>query len=139
MPQLFLNIDREKVQTLDVPISAVFDTLQSYLGTNYVNDFNFLGRTYQVNVQADSGFRADPDQIRRLYARNNSGGMVPLGSLLDVQRITGPDVVGHYNVYPAALIQGAANRGSARARRSRRWSESAGIFCRANLVLSGPS
>jgi len=111
VPQLFLNIDREKVQTLDVPISAVFDTLQSYLGTNYVNDFNFLGRTYQVNVQADSGFRADPDQIRRLYARNNSGGMVPLGSLLDVQRITGPDVVGHYNVYPAALIQGAAQPG----------------------------
>ncbi len=111
VPQLFLNIDREKVQTLDVPISAVFDTLQSYLGTNYVNDFNFLGRTYQVNLQADSGFRANPDEIRRMYARNNSGGMVPLGSLLDVQRITGPDTVGHYNVYPSALIQGATQPG----------------------------
>jgi multidrug efflux pump len=111
VPQLFLNIDREKVQTLDVPISSVFDTLQSYLGANYVNDFNFLGRTYQVNVQADADFRKSADQIRRMYTRNNSGGMVPLGSLLDVQQINGPDTVGHYNVYPAALIQGAAAPG----------------------------
>ncbi|HEY4813745.1 MAG TPA: multidrug efflux RND transporter permease subunit [Chthoniobacterales bacterium] len=111
VPQLFLNIDREKVQTMDVPISSVFDTLQSYLGTNYVNDFNFLGRTYQVNVQSDADFRKSPDQIRRMYTRNNSGGMVPLGSLLDVQQINGPDTVGHYNVYPAALIQGAAAPG----------------------------
>jgi multidrug efflux pump len=107
VPQLFLNIDREKVRTLDVPISSVFDTLQSYLGTNYVNDFNFLGRTYQVNLQGDSAFRADPNQISRMYTRNSTGGMVPLGSLMDVQRITGPDTVSHYNVYPAALIQGA--------------------------------
>jgi multidrug efflux pump len=111
VPQLFLNIDREKVQTMDVPISSVFDTLQSYLGTNYVNDFNFLGRTYQVNVQSDADFRKSADQIRRMYTRNNSGGMVPLGSLLDVQQINGPDTVGHYNVYPAALIQGAAAPG----------------------------
>jgi multidrug efflux pump len=105
-PQLFLNIDREKVQTLNVPISSVFNTLQSYLGSNYVGDFNFLGRTYQVNLQGDAAFRSDPNQILRMYTRNNSGGMVPLGSLMDVQRISGPDTVGHYNVYPAALIQG---------------------------------
>jgi multidrug efflux pump len=107
VPQLFLDIDREKAQTLNVPMSSVFDTLQSYLGTNYVNDFNFLGRTYQVNVQADAAFRADPNQIQRMYTRNSSGGMVPLGSLMRVERINGPDAVGHYNVYPAALIQGA--------------------------------
>jgi len=107
VPQLFLNIDREKVRTLNVPISSVFDTLQTYLGTNYVNDFNFLGRTYQVNLQGDAAFRADPNQILRMYTRNSTGGMVPLGSLMDVQRITGPDTVSHYNVYPAALIQGA--------------------------------
>src|ERR1700761_5594308 len=107
VPQLFLNIDREKVRTLNVPISSVFDTLQTYLGTNYVNDFNFLGRTYQVNLQGDSAFRADPNQILRMYTRNSTGGMVPLGSLMNVQRITGPDTVSHYNVYPAALIQGA--------------------------------
>ncbi|HXM26217.1 MAG TPA: multidrug efflux RND transporter permease subunit [Chthoniobacterales bacterium] len=105
-PQLFLNIDREKVQSMNVPISSVFNTLQSYLGSNYVGDFNFLGRTYQVNLQGDAAFRSDPNQILRMYARNNTGGMVPLGSLMDVQRINGPDTVGHYNVYPAALIQG---------------------------------
>jgi multidrug efflux pump len=111
VPQLFLNIDREKVQTLNVPISSVFDTLQSYLGTNYVNDFNFLGRTYQVNLQGEAAFRSDPNQILRMYTRNRTGGMVPLGSLLEVQRITGPDTVSHYNVYPAALIQGSTLRG----------------------------
>src|SRR6267378_3221947 len=106
-PQLFLNIDREKVQALNVPISSVFNTLQSYLGSNYVDDFNFLGRTYQVNLQSDAAFRSDPNQILRMYTRNNTGGMVPLGSLMDVQRINGPDTVGHYNFIPAALIQGA--------------------------------
>src|SRR5258708_7083501 len=105
-PQLFLNIDREKVQSMNVPISSVFNTLQSYLGSNYVGDLHFLGRTYQVNLQGDAAFRSDPNQILRMYARNNTGGMVPLGSLMDVQRINGPDTVGHYNVYPAALIQG---------------------------------
>jgi multidrug efflux pump subunit AcrB len=62
--------------TLNVPISSVFDTLQSYLGTNYVNDFNFLGRTYQVNLQGDSAFRSDPNEILRMYTRNSTGGMV---------------------------------------------------------------
>jgi multidrug efflux pump len=107
VPQLFLDIDREKAQTLNVPMNSVFNTLQTYLGTNYVNDFNFLGRTYQVNVQADAAFRAEQDQIQRMYTRNSTGGMVPLGSLMRVKRINAPDAVGHYNVYPAALIQGA--------------------------------
>lgn len=107
VPQLFLDIDREKAQTLNVPMNSVFNTLQTYLGTNYVNDFNFLGRTYQVNVQADAAFRAEQDQIQRMYTRNSTGGMVPLGSLMQVKRINAPDAVGHYNVYPAALIQGA--------------------------------
>jgi multidrug efflux pump len=107
VPQLFLNIDREKVQTLNVPISSVFAALQSYLGTNYANDFNFLGRTYQVNLQSEAAFRSDPSQIRRMYTRNSTGGMVPLGSLMDIQRTNGPDTVSHYNVHPAALIQGA--------------------------------
>ncbi len=106
VPQLFLNIDREKVQTLNVPISSVFAALQSYLGTNYANDFNFLGRTYQVNLQSDAAFRSDPTQIQRMYTRNSTGGMVPLGSLMDIQRTNGPDTVSHYNVHPAALIQG---------------------------------
>jgi multidrug efflux pump len=107
VPEFFLNIDREKVQTLNVPISSVFAALQSYLGTNYANDFNFLGRTYQVNLQSDAAFRSDPSQIQRMYTRNSTGGMVPLGSLMNIQRTDGPDTVSHYNVHPAALIQGA--------------------------------
>ena len=111
VPQLFLNIDREKLMTLNVPISSVFATLQSYLGSNYVDDFNFLGRTYQVNLQGDADFRSNPDRILRMYTRNTTGGMVPLGSLMEVERIAGPDTVSHYNVYPAALIQGATSPG----------------------------
>src|SRR4029077_13909872 len=102
-----LKIDREKAQTLGGSMNAIFTALQSYLGTNFVNNFNFLGRTYQVNLQGDTAFRSNPDQIRRIYVRNDKGGMVPLGSVLDVHRITGPDTVYHYNVYPAALIQGS--------------------------------
>jgi multidrug efflux pump len=106
VPQFYLDIDREKVQTLNVPISSVFTALQSYLGTNYVGDFNFIGRTYQVNLQGDAAFRSDPNQTLRMYTRNSTGGMVPMGSFMDFQRINGPDAVSHYNVYPAALIQG---------------------------------
>jgi multidrug efflux pump len=111
VPQLFLKIDREKAQTLGVLMNSIFTALQSYLGTNFVNNFNFLGRTYQVNLQGDTAFRSNPDQIRRIYVRNRRGGMVPLGSLLDVHRITGPDTVYHYNIYPAALIQGGTEPG----------------------------
>jgi multidrug efflux pump len=107
VPQLYLDIDREKVQTLNVPISSVFTALQSYLGSNYVDDFNFIGRTYQVNLQGDSAFRSNPEKILNMYTRNSTGGMVPLGSLMQVRRINGPDTVSHYNVYPAAPIQGA--------------------------------
>jgi multidrug efflux pump len=105
VPQLFLDFDREKVETLGVPISSVFDTLQSYLGSNYVGDFNFLGRTYQVNLEGDAVFRSDPNRILGMYLRTNTGGLVPFGSFTKVERITGPDNVSHYNVYPAALIQ----------------------------------
>jgi multidrug efflux pump len=107
VPQIYLNIDREKAEALDVPIDSVFQTLQAYLGAYYVNDFNFLGRTFQVNLQADSSFRVRPDQIGSLYTRNATGGMVPLGTLLDVQEINAPDKIMHYNLYPAADLNGA--------------------------------
>jgi multidrug efflux pump len=106
VPQIYLNIDRDKAEALDVPIESVFQTLQTYLGSIYINDFNFLGRTYQVNLQADAQFRVRADQIRNLYARNGSGGMVPLGTLLDVQEINAPDKIMHYNIYPSAEING---------------------------------
>jgi len=106
VPQLYLNIDRRKAETLDVPLNSVFDTLQAYLGSTYVNDFNFLNRTDQVNIQADAPFRVEPETIGQLYTRNNKNQMVPLGTLLDIQEINGPDKVMHYNIYPSAEING---------------------------------
>jgi multidrug efflux pump len=111
VPQLFVNIDRTKVQRLGVPISSVFDTLQTYLGATYVNDFNFLGRTYQVNVQASSDFRAQADQIGRLYTRNSQNKMVPLSTIADVQAVTGPDRITHYNLFTAADFFGSSVAG----------------------------
>jgi multidrug efflux pump len=106
VPQLYLDIDRRKVETLDVPIISLFNTLQAYLGSTYVNDFNFVNRTDEVNVQADAQFRIQPSSIRELYTRNNKNAMVPLGTLMAIRETTGPDKVMHYNVYPSAEING---------------------------------
>ena len=106
VPQIDADVDRERAKTYGVPLTEVFDTLQVYLGSLYVNDFNRFGRTYQVNVQAESEFRLQPEQIGRLKTRNEAGAMVPLGSLLTVRRAYGPDQVMHYNGYPAAEING---------------------------------
>ncbi|MBV8275476.1 MAG: efflux RND transporter permease subunit, partial [Verrucomicrobia bacterium] len=83
-PEVYLDIDRRKAETLGVPLNSVFDTLQAYLGSTYVNDFNFLNRVDQVNIQADNGFRLEPESIRGLYTRNQNNQMVPLGTLLNV-------------------------------------------------------
>jgi multidrug efflux pump len=106
VPQLYLDIDRRKAETLDVPLNSVFNTLQAYLGSTYVNDFNFLNRTDQVNIQGDAPFRVEPESIGQLYTRNNKNQMVPLGTLMDIQEINGPDKVMHYNIYPSAEISG---------------------------------
>jgi multidrug efflux pump len=106
VPQLYLDIDRRKVMTLGVPLNSVFNALQAYLGSTYVNDFNFINRTNQVNVQADARFRIQPQSIRQLYTRNDQNQMVPLGTLLDMRETAGPDKVMHYNVYPSAEISG---------------------------------
>jgi multidrug efflux pump len=92
---------------MGVPLKDVFDTLQIYLGSLYVNDFNSFGRTYQVVAQADSEFRMKPSDIAELKTRNQQGGMVPLGSLMSVKEITGPDKITRYNMYPAAEINGS--------------------------------
>ncbi|MDD1612968.1 MAG: efflux RND transporter permease subunit, partial [Methylococcaceae bacterium] len=107
VPQLFLDVDRTRVKSMDVPLKDVFDTLQIYLGSLYVNDFNAFGRTYQVVAQADSEFRMQPSDIAELKTRNVQGGMVPLGSLVDVKSIVGPDKITRYNMYPAAEINGS--------------------------------
>ena len=107
VPQIHLDIDRRKAETLDVPVNSVFSALQTYLGSDYINDFNFLGRVYEVYAEAGPQFRDKVENIRQLYTRNNSGEMVPLGTLLNVRETVGPDKVMHYNLYPSADINGA--------------------------------
>jgi gold/copper resistance efflux pump len=106
-----VDVDRVKAKTLGVPLSQVAETLQVYLGSLYVNDFNLLGRTYQVNVQADAAFRADADAVSRLWARNDRGEMVPLSALVTLRHAAGPDPVGRYNAHPSADVSGAAAPG----------------------------
>ncbi len=106
-PQLYADIDRTKVRTMGVAITDVFDALQAYLGSYYVNDFNRFGRTWQVNVQADARFRADAETIKQLKVRNADGDMVPLGAVVDVREAAGPVTITRYNMYPAATITGS--------------------------------
>ncbi|WP_166829299.1 efflux RND transporter permease subunit [Thalassoroseus pseudoceratinae] len=106
-PQIYADIDRTKVRMLDVPVNNVFNALQIYLGSVYVNDFNYLGRTYRVSAQAEAEFRDEISDIDRLRTRSNNGAIVPLGSLVNVQSITGPDRVVRYNLFPAADISGS--------------------------------
>jgi HAE1 family hydrophobic/amphiphilic exporter-1 len=111
VPQLFAAVDRTKAKSLEVPLDGVFGTLQAYLGSAYVNDFNKFGRTWQVTVQADHQFRIQPSDIRDLYVRNTAGGMVPIGTLVDVTEVVGPQTILRYNLYPAASITGEAAPG----------------------------
>ena len=106
VPQLNVDVDRIKVKRENVKLSDVFETLQVYLGSLYVNDFNRFGRTYQVVAQADAPYRSQPSDIQPLKTRNASGEMVPLGSLLRVSEAFGPDVAQRYNAYRSADING---------------------------------
>jgi multidrug efflux pump subunit AcrB len=103
-PWLYLDIDREKAKLLGVSIAELFNTLQVYLGSLYVNDFNRFGRTWQVNVQGDSNFRKQIDDLSGLRVRNERGGMVPLGTLAQIRDVSGPVTIIRYNLYPAAPI-----------------------------------
>ena len=105
-PWLYLHIDRTKCMALGVPVSELFSTLQVYLGSYYVNNFNEFGRTWQVNVQADQRFRGDAQDIRQLQVRNNRGQMIRLATLLDVSNTSGPVAVMRYNMYSSAAITG---------------------------------
>jgi hydrophobe/amphiphile efflux-1 (HAE1) family protein len=107
VPQLFADFDRTKARSHGVSVSDVFETMQAYLGSVYVNDFNRFGRTFQVTVQADARHRLTPEDVLALKTRNNKGAMVPLGTVLSVRAANGPDRVTRYNGYPAAEINGA--------------------------------
>lgn len=111
VPQLFAEVNRTQAKQLGVSLQELFGTLQAYLGSAYVNDFNLFGRTWQVKVQAAQRFRLQPEDIRRLEIRNRAGDMVPMGALVDVDYTTGAQTVQRYNLYPSATITGQAAPG----------------------------
>ena len=110
-PQLVLGVDREKAKAINVPLTAVFDSLQALVGSTYVNDFDFNNRTYRVYIQAEPQFRNSPEDLAGFYVRSANGQMVPLGTLLLPSRSTAPQAVTHFNLFRAAEIQGAAAPG----------------------------
>ena len=110
-PKIYADIDRVRTEMLGVSTDDIFQTLEVYLGSQYVNDFNFLGRTYRVTAQADGGFRQDLHAVSQLKARNAAGEMVPLGSVASFRDIMGPYRVEHFNLFPAAAVQGGTKPG----------------------------
>ena len=110
-PQLAVDIDREKARSLGLPISEITNAMQIYLGSSYVNDFDFNNRAYRVYVQADKQYRADPKALGQYYARTNTGQMVPLASVVRVRETTAPQVISHFNLFRSAEINGSAAPG----------------------------
>lgn len=111
VPQVNLTIDRREAETYGVTISDVFHTLQTYLGSTYVNQFNLYGFSFNVFAQADTAFRAGPEQLKYLYVRGSSNAMVPLASLVKAETSEGPSIVSLYNLYPSAAVIGQAAPG----------------------------
>lgn len=106
-PQVFISIDREKAKAVGVPLSQITSSLNTYMGSTYVNDFNFNNRSYRVYVQADSPARRNIADLRRFYVRANSGSMLPLENLVNVNETSGPQVITHYNLYRSAEVDGS--------------------------------
>ena len=110
-PQFVVNIDRAKARSLQVPIQQISDTLQVYLGSSYVNDFDFNNRAYRVYVQADQSFRRQPRDIREFYVRSDTSQMIPLDNVVSITESTSPQVINHYNLFRSAEINGSAAPG----------------------------
>jgi multidrug efflux pump len=111
VPQVFLDVDREKAKAMKVPLTQVWDTLQIYLGSLYVNDFNAFGRPYRVTAQADAPFRVRAEDVANLKVRNEAGDMVPLGTIVKVSDVSAPVSVARFNMYPTAEITGSTAPG----------------------------
>jgi HAE1 family hydrophobic/amphiphilic exporter-1 len=112
VPQIYVDIDREQVKRTGTSMSAVFDTLQIYLGSAYVNDFTLFGRSFKVTAQADAPFRAQPDDINKLQVRGAGGKMIPLGAVASLNDVLGPQNITRFNMQPAVKILGGAAPGS---------------------------
>lgn len=110
-PQLFVTIDREKAKAVGVPLEQITSSLGTYMGSSYVNDFDFNNRSYRVYVQAGQEFRRNSKDLRQFYVRSNSGQMIPLDNLVSIKETSGPQVIYHYNIFRSAEIDGAAAPG----------------------------
>ena len=110
-PQFRIDVDRVKAQTLHVNIDQVFATIQTFLGSTYVVQFNKFGRTFQAYVQADAKFRLRPEDITQLTVRNSQGQTVPIGTLASIEQVTGPPLISLYNLYPTATVIGIPVQG----------------------------
>jgi hydrophobic/amphiphilic exporter-1 (mainly G- bacteria), HAE1 family len=110
-PQFVVTIDREKAKSLHIPLSQITDTLGVYMGSSYINDFDFNNRSYRVYVQADKQFRSRPQDIGQYYVRSDSGAMIPLQNLVTITQSTAPQVINHYNLFRSAEIDGSASPG----------------------------
>jgi len=110
-PQFVVTIDREKAKSLHVPLSQITDTLSVYMGSAYINDFDFNNRSYRVYVQADKQFRSHPQDIKQYYVRSDTGAMIPLDNLLAISETAAPQVISHYNLFRSAEITGSAAPG----------------------------
>jgi HAE1 family hydrophobic/amphiphilic exporter-1 len=110
-PQLSVDIDRERALALGLPVNEVTSALQVYLGSQYVNDFDFNNRAYRVYVQADKEFRADPQALKQLYVRTRGGDMLPLENVVRIRETTAPQVISHFNLFRSATINGSAAPG----------------------------
>ena len=112
VPQLRVEVDREKALALGVPVSEVFAALQAQMGSLYVNDFNKSGRTYRVTMQADAAYRSKPDDLGSIYVRSTTtNAMIPLKAMISVDSLIGPEQVERYNGYVAAKVLGGAQAG----------------------------
>jgi hydrophobe/amphiphile efflux-1 (HAE1) family protein len=111
VPQILVEVDRDKAKVMGVPLGEIFDTIQSQVGTYYVNDFNKFGRVFRVQIQAEPQYRARPDDIGKLFVRSAGGKAIPLSALLKTSNSSGPELISRFNGFPAAIITGSARHG----------------------------
>ena len=135
---MFVDIDRVQVKAKDVPLSSVFSTLQAYLGSAYVNDFNYGGRTYQVRLQADAQFRAQKQDILDLEVRSRTGAAIPLGSLVSVREDFGPSVIRRYQMYPVPRSTVRLRPKPVPDKRWKLWNSWRTRHCRCSSITNGP-
>ena len=105
-PQYRIDLDREKTRLMNIPINSVYTVMQSTFGSLYVNDFTYFGRNFRVTMQSEADFRRSPDDLHYVYVKSNTGALVPLDSLISVERVAGPELINRFNIFPAAKVLG---------------------------------